>query len=359
MEHINSNKIRIKSKNGWRVIGEGHPVFIIAEMSGNHNHDINRAFKMIDVATQAGVDAVKLQTYTPDTLTIDSHKKHFQIKVDKAWKGQSLYSLYQKAYTPWEWQPKLKKYAESKGLILFSTPFDETAVDFLEKMEVQIYKIASFEIVDIPFLKKIGNTKKPVIMSRGMASLEEILLAINTLRKAGCPQIALLQCISSYPATYEEMNLATIPDMKKKFKTVVGLSNHALDNNIDIIATALGASIIEKHFILKRADGGPDAEFSLEPHELKLLVESVRKTEKTIGKPSYDANKNEAKNIIFRRSLFVVKNIKKGEHFTSQNIRSIRPGNGLPPKCYDSILKKMAKKNISTGTPLSWDLVTK
>ncbi len=351
--------IIIKTSKKKIAIGSGSPVFIVAEMSGNHNQDIRRAYKIIDEAARAGADAIKLQTYTPDTMTIDSDKEYFQVKVNDAWKGQTLYSLYKKAHTPWDWQPKLKKYAESKGLICFSTPFDNTAVDFLEKMNVALYKVASFEVVDIPLLKKIGATKKPVIMSRGMASLEEIKLAIHTLKKAGCPAVALLHCVSSYPAEYGEMNLTTIPDLAKKFKSVVGISDHSPGIVVPIVSVALGASIIEKHITISRADGGPDAAFSLEPKEFKEMVQSVRDAEKTIGKHSYGPGAKESENIIFRKSLFVIEDMKKGEKFTHKNVRSIRPGYGLEPKYLEKILGKMAKQNIKKGTPLDYKLINK
>ena len=342
----------IKTRRGARKIGPTWPAFVIAEMSANHGQNIRKAYKIIDAAADAGADAIKLQTYTADTITINSDKKYFQVRVNKAWKGQTLYSLYKKAYTPWEWMPKLKKYAESKGLICFSTPFDNTAVDFLEKINVQLYKVASFEVIDIPLLKKIGQTKKPVIMSRGMASLEEIKLAIKTLRKSGCSEIALLHCISSYPAKFEEMNLATIPDMIKKFNTAVGLSDHSMGSTASIAAIGLGAKMIEKHITLSRTDGGPDAEFSLEPDEFKKLVASIRDAEKSIGKIFYGPGAKESENIIFRKSLFVVENIRKDEKFTSKNIRSIRPGHGLQPKYFDKIIGKKSTQNIEKGTPL-------
>ena len=349
--------IKIKTPGGIKLIGPGQPAFIIAEMSGNHNHSFDKAKKIIDAAAKAGVDAVKLQTYTPDTMTIDCDKKYFQVKVNKAWKGQTLYNLYKKAYTPWEWQPKLKEYGESRGLVVFSTPFDSTAVDFLEKMKVGLYKVASFEVIDIPLLEKIGKTKKPVIMSRGMASVEEIKLAVKTLKKHGCPQVVILHCISGYPAKAEEMNLSTIKDIIKKFKVISGLSDHTLDTTVSIAAASLGASVIEKHLTIKRSDGGPDAAFSLEPRELKSLVKAVHLAEYAIGKPNYKITKSEAENIIFRRSLFAIKDIKSGEKFTSANIRSIRPGYGLAPKYYEKIIGLIAAKDIECGTPLSKDLI--
>lgn len=351
--------IRINAAKGVKKIGSDNPVFIIAEMSANHGQDIKKAYKIIDAAAEAGVDAIKLQTYTADTITIDCDKKYFQVKVNDAWKGQTLHSLYKKAYTPWEWQPKLKKYAERKGLILFSSPFDVTAVDFLEKMNVEMYKVASFEVVDIPLLERIGKTKKPVIMSRGMSSAKELNLAIETLKKSGCPQIAILHCVSSYPAKPAEMNLATIFEIKRRFKVVAGLSDHTVSNEISIAAVALGAEIIEKHLTLSRADGGPDAAFSLEPGELKELVKAIRDVEKAIGVPSLKTGKNEMENVIFRKSLFVVKDIKKGEKFTAENIRSIRPGHGLEPKYYRGIIGKKAATNIERGEPLKWKMLKK
>lgn len=351
--------ISIQTPKGERKIGPGQPVFIVAEMSGNHNQDINRAYQIIDAAAEAGADAVKLQTYTPDTLTIDCDNEYFQVKVNEAWAGQTLYSLYKTAYTPWDWQPKLKEYAEKLGLVCFSTPFDETAVDFLENLNVVLYKVASFEIVDLELLKKIGSTKKPVIMSRGMASVEEIELAINTLKKAGTPQVAVLHCISSYPATLDQMNLTTIPDIAKRFDVVTGLSDHSLGTTVSLTSVALGASIVEKHLTLRRADGGPDAGFSLEPTEMKELVRAVREAEAALGHPKYETDKKEAENKVFRRSLFIVKDIKQGEIFTRENVRCIRPGYGLVPKHLNEIMGKKAKINITRGTPLQWELVDK
>lgn len=349
--------LKIKTAKGLRLIGPGQPVFVVAEMSGNHNHDIRRAFKIIDEAAKAGADAIKLQTYTPDTITLDCDNEFFQIKTNDAWKGQTLYSLYNKAYMPWPWQPKLKKYAESSGLVCFSAPFDKTAVDFLEKMKVALYKIASFEIVDLDLLKRIGRTKKPVIISRGLASANEISSAIKTLKKAGCPEIAVLHCVSSYPAALEEMNLATIPDIAKRFKVISGLSDHTAGLTAALVAVALGANIIEKHFTLRRADGGPDAAFSIEPEELKSLISGIRQAEKAIGRPTYKAGKKELENKIYRRSLFAVKEIKKGEKLHQANIKSIRPGYGLEPKYYYKILGKTAKTDIKPGTPLSWKII--
>lgn len=342
-----------------KYIGIGHPAFIVAEISGNHNQSLEKAKKIVIEACKAGVDAIKLQTYTPDTITLNSNKKWFQIYgTNKDWRGQTLYELYQKAYTPWEWQPKLQNIAKKFGVVLFSTPFDNSAVDFLEKMKVPAYKVASFELNDTGLLKKIGSTKKPVIISRGMANLDEIKLAIKTLRKAGAPGIILLHCVSSYPAKPEEMNISTIPALKKKLDVGVGLSDHNLDSAVDLGAIALGACVIEKHVTLKRSDGGPDASFSLEPKELKTLVDSIRVLEKSLGKPQFKFGKNESLNRVFRRSLFVVKDVKKGEVFSENNIRSIRPGYGLSPKYFDDIIGGRAKTNIKAGTPLLWPLVS-
>jgi pseudaminic acid synthase len=321
-------------------------------MSGNHNHDLNTAKKIIDESAKAGADAIKLQTYTADTMTIDCDNKYFQVNVNDTWKGKTLYELYKWAYTPWEWHKDLKEYAESKGLIFFSTPFDETAVDFLEKLNIQLYKVASFEINHIPLLKKIAYTKKPVIISRGLSSEEDIDLAVRTLKNNGCPTVAVLHCVSSYPADPEQMNLKTIPDIGKRFDVIPGLSDHTIDNDVAIASVALGAKIIEKHVTLFRKKGGPDAAFSLEPNELSRLVRSLRTVEKAIGKITYKIGEKEKENIVFRRSIFVVKNIKKGEEFDKENIRVIRPGYGMHPKFYEETIGKKAKRNLKKGTPL-------
>ena len=341
---------------GQKEIGFGRPTFIVAELSGNHNQNYDRAVQIIDAAIDAGVDAIKLQTYTPDTITIDSDKKWFQIK-DGPWKGQNLYKLYGTAYTPWDWQRKLKEHAEKKGLIFFSSVFDETSVDFLEELKVKLYKVASFEIVDIGLLEKIGRTKKPVIVSRGMASLSEIKLAVKTLRDNGTPEIAILHCVSGYPTDPKDMNLTTIPDLAGRFKVVTGLSDHTLGITTSIAAVALGASIIEKHLTLNRSEGGPDAGFSLEPKEFKELVQSVRTVEAALGKPTYDVVGSESRNKVFRRSLFVVADLEKGEKITRENVQSIRPGYGLETKFLKSVLGKTAIKKIERGTPLSRKLI--
>lgn len=341
---------------GTKRVGQRKPTFIVAEMSGNHNRDIKRALRIIDAAADAGADAIKLQTYTPDTITIDSDTKPFQV----TWKGKrhTLYDLYGEAYTPWEWHARLFAHAKKRGLLCFSTPFDPTAVDFLEKLHVPCHKVASFEVVDIPLLEVIGKTKKPVIMSRGMASVEEIKLAIQTLRKFGTKDIVLLHCVSAYPASPTDMNLSIIPDMHKRFGVQIGLSDHTLGTDASVAAIALGACVIEKHFTLRRADGGPDSSFSLEPKEFTALVRSVRTVEAAMGTPSYAQSTDEKKMVIFRKSLFVVKDIKKGERFTPENVRSIRPGNGMAPKFYRSILGKHATRDIKRATPLRQSLIT-
>jgi pseudaminic acid synthase len=346
-------------KIGNHQIGPGRPVFVVAEISGNHNRNIKRAKAIIDAAAKSGADAVKLQTYTPDTITIDSNRPDFVVRTGRDWKGKTLYQLYGEAYTPWEWHAELFDYAKNRGLVCFSTPFDRTSVDFLEKLRQPVYKIASFEIIDIPLLEAVGATKKPVIMSRGMATLEDMTLAIRTLKKFGCPEIILLQCVSAYPAKPEHFNLATIPDMRRRFKTLVGLSDHTLTHEVSVAAVALGASVIEKHVTLRRSDGGPDASFSLEPHELSELVRSVRAAQVAIGAPLYGANPGEKDNLVFRKSLFVVKDLKKGERFSADNVRSIRPGNGMHPKFFRQVLGKRAKKDISKATPLSWSLIVR
>lgn len=351
-------RIPIMLKIANKKIGHGYPCFIIAEISGNHNQSFKRAKKIVEEACKAGVDAIKLQTYTPDTMTLNSDKKWFQVSgTNKAWQGQTLYKLYGKAYTPWKWQPKLQKIAKKYGVILFSTPFDDSAVDFLEKMKVPAYKVASYEIGDLGLLQKIGSTKKPVIISRGMANLDEIKLAVKTLKKAGAPGVVLMHCINSYPPKPEEMNISTIPALNKKLGMEVGLSDHNLDSEIDLGAVALGACAIEKHLTLKRSDGGLDASFSLEPKELKGLVDSIRVLEKSIGKPQFKSGKKESVNLVFRRSLFIVKDVKKGEIIDKKNVRSIRPGYGLPPKFLDNILGKKFKKDVKIGTPLSWKVI--
>jgi len=338
-----------------RQISKGKATYIIAEMSGNHNQDFNQAVKIIEAAKEAGADAVKLQTYTPDTITIDCDNEFFRIK-GTIWEGKTLYDLYREAYTPWEWQPQLKKVANDLGMDLFSTPFDHTAVDFLEKMDVPVYKVASFELVDLPLLRKIAQTGKPIIMSIGMATLAEIDEAVGAIREAGGNQLALLKCTSAYPAPPEEMNLRTIPHLSEAFCVPVGLSDHTLGSAVSVAAVSLGACIVEKHFTLSRKDPGPDSTFSSEPHEFKEMVDAIRVTEEALGKVSYEITEKQRESRVFRRSLFVVKDIKEGEKFTEENVRSIRPGYGLHTRYLEVILGRKAKNDIAKGTPLSWDL---
>ena len=342
---------------GERTVGTSCPVYIIAELSANHNQDFAEAEKLIHAARDAGADAVKIQTYTPDTLTLDCKNEYFTIGRGTQWEGKNLYELYGEAYTPWEWQPELRRTAQEIGLELFSTPFDPTSVDFLMDMGVPAFKIASFEIVDLPLIRTIARTGKPVIMSTGMASLAEIQEAVDAIRREGNDQIALLKCTSAYPALPEEMNLKTIPDMAGTFGVPVGLSDHTLGTAIPVAAVALGACIVEKHFTLSRKTPGPDSSFSLEPHEFRAMVDAIRGVEKALGTVNYDVTEHEKASRVFRRSLFAVEDIAEGEVFTGKNVRSIRPGYGLPPKYLPEILGKTARKNVCRGTPLSWDMV--
>lgn len=341
-----------------REIGLNHPTYIVAEISANHHQDFQEAVKLVETAKKVGADAVKLQTYTPDTMTIDSDAPYFRVGKGSLWSGRTLYDLYREAHTPWEWQPKLKEIADKIGIDLFSSPFDSTAVDLLEKMKVPAYKVASFEIIDLPLIENIAKTRKPIIISTGMASLEEIEEAINAARSSGALEIALLKCTSAYPAPAEEMNLCAIPYLREKFKVPVGLSDHTLGITIPIAAVALGACIIEKHFILSRNQSGPDSAFSVEPDEFREMVTSIRQIEKARGKEHYTVGKEEMKSRVFRRSIFVVKDISKGELFNSENVRLIRPGNGLPPKYINKVLGKKASQDIQRGTPLSWELIS-
>lgn len=340
-----------------KKIGTNYPVYIIAELSANHNQDFNQAANLIHAAKDAGADAVKIQTYTPDTMTIDCDNEYFKIGKGTIWEGKYLYSLYKEAYTPWEWQPDLKRIANDLGIDLFSTPFDFSSVDFLESMNVPAYKVASFEIVDIPLIKKIAQTGKPIILSTGMASLAEIEDAVNAIHNEGNDQIALLKCTSVYPALPEEMNLRTMPHLSQMFNVPVGLSDHTLGISVPVSAVALGACIVEKHFTLSRKTPGPDSAFSLEPQEFKTMVEAIRVTEKALGHISYEVSEHEKASRVFRRSLFVVKDMKKGELFSEENVRAIRPGNGLPPKILDTILGRRASRDIARGTPLAWEII--
>lgn len=341
------------SING-RTVGDGSPAYIIAEMSANHAGSIERALEMIHVAKAAGADCVKIQTYTADTLTIDCHNEYFNIE-NGTWQGENLYSLYQKAYTPWEWHERLRDEAAKVGIDFLSTPFDNTSVDFLEELGIGFYKIASFELVDIPLLEYIASKKKPIIMSTGMGTLEEIEEAVNAIYSVGNRQLAIMKCSSAYPARSEEMNLSTIIDMKKRFQIPVGLSDHSMGSFSAATAVAMGANIIEKHFCISRAIKNPDSSFSMEPDEFKAMVESVREVEKAMGKVIYGVSKQEESNARFRRSLFVVEDIKAGEALTPENIRSIRPAYGLKPKHYKEVLGKRAVRDLKRGTPLAFE----
>ncbi len=342
-----------------RKIGPSEPVYIIAEMSANHNQDFDEAVRIIHAIKETGADAVKLQTYTPDTLTIDCDNEYFQIGAGSLWEGRNLYDLYGEAYTPWEWHPKLKAVAESCGLDFFSTPFDETAVDFLESLNVAFYKVASFEMIDLPLIQYIARTGKPMIISTGMANLAEIQDAVSAASEGGATQLALLKCTSAYPSPPEEMNLNTIPHLSQTFGVPIGLSDHTLGTTVPVAAVALGACIVEKHFTLSRSIPGPDSTFSLEPDEFKQMVQAIRTAEKALGTVHYEVGEEERKSGIFRRSLFVVADLKAGEVFTSANVRSIRPGNGLPPKYLHSILGCQATRDLPRGTPLSWEHIAK
>ena len=349
--------LREKIKIGDKIVGADSNTFIVAEISANHNGSFDRAAELIKEAKKAGVDAVKLQTYTADTITIDCNNEYFQINKGTLWDGRTLYDLYKEAYTPWEWQPKLKKIAEEEGLICFSSPFDKTAVDFLEGMGVPAYKIASFEINDIPLIEYTASKGKPVIMATGIATISDIEEAVRACRRVGNEQIIILKCTSAYPAPIEESNLRTIQNLTETFNIISGLSDHTLGITVPIVAVALGAKLIEKHFTLRRADGGPDAAFSLEPEELKLMVKSIRETEKALGQVNYELTEKNKKSREFSRSLFVVKDVAAGEIFTEDNVRSIRPNSGMEPKYYNEVLGKKATEDIERGTPLSWGFV--
>ena len=344
---------------GERQIGPGHPVYMVAELSANHNRSFERAVRLVQAAKECGADAVKLQTYTPDTITLQSEREYFRIGGGTAWDGRTLYDLYAQAYTPWEWQPELKKVADDLGLDLFSSPFDCSAVDSLEAMQIAAYKVASCEVVDLPLIEKMSRTGKPLIISTGMATLEEIEEALSTAQQAGARQIALLKCTSAYPADPAEMNLRTIPELARRFEVPVGLSDHTLATTVPIAAVALGVCIIEKHLTLSRSLKGPDSAFSLEPDEFKAMVDAVRVTEKALGAVHFGPTESERNSRTFRRSLFVVENVSRGGVFNEKNVRSIRPGHGLHTRHLPEIVGKSAARDIERGTPLSWDLVAK
>lgn len=343
---------------GSRQIGKGRPPFIIAEMSGNHNHSLQKALEIVEAAANAGVDAIKLQTYTADTLTINLAEREFFIDNPASlWHGKSLYELYQKAHTPWDWHKPIFDRCRELGLICFSTPFDETAVDFLESLDVPAYKVASFENTHLPLIKKIAETGKPLLVSTGMASLDELYEAVKTVHDADCKDLILLKCTSSYPASPENSNLITIPHMKELFNCQVGLSDHTLGVGASIAAVVLGATVIEKHFTLSRSEGGVDAAFSMEPGEMKSLVVETERARLALGRVFYGATGSEKDSRIFRRSLYIVKSMTAGEVLTPENLRIIRPGFGLAPKYYSLLLGRKIKRNLQRGTPVSWDIV--
>lgn len=342
---------------GNREISDQSPAFIIAEMSANHLMDFDRAVKIIHAAKEAGADAIKIQTYTPDTITINSDKPWFQITQETIWDGTTLYKLYESAYTPWEWQPKLKEIAERIGLIFFSSPFDLISVDFLENLCIPAYKIASFEITDVPLLKKVARTGKPIFISTGIALLADIELALKVCREEGNENVILLKCSSAYPAPYDCINLKTISNMESTFNCVVGLSDHTLGSAVSVAGVSIGAKVVEKHLTLKRDDGGPDSAFSMEPDEFKQMVESIRIAEMAVGKVAYDLTYKQKRSREHSRSLFIAKDMKAGEMFTPENLRSVRPSCGLHTKYYEEILGKRIKKDAECGTPLSWNLI--
>ncbi len=342
---------------GGRPVGLDHPTLVIAELSANHRHDLSRAKELIHAAAEAGADMIKLQTYTPDTITLDCDAECFWIKGGTAWDRRRLHDLYREAYTPWEWHRELFDESGKRGLLWFSTPFDHTAVDFLEEQGVPAYKIGSFELVDLPLLRKVAGTGKPVILSTGMGTLAEIAEAVATLRAAGCSELAILRCVSSYPARPEEMHLATIPHLAATFGVPSGLSDHTLSPAIPVAAVALGACIVEKHLTTSRSEGGPDAGFSVEPAELVELVRAIREVEAARGRVHYGPADRELAMLRYRRSLFVVETIEAGALLGPGNVRSIRPGDGLHPRHLAEVLGMRARRRLEKGTPLSWDLI--
>lgn len=351
------NNFKKKNINIGNWNSDNSSTFIIAELSANHNQNFDIAVKTIKAMKKAGADAVKLQTYTADTITIDCNNDYFQINSGSIWGGMTLYKLYKKAYTPWEWQPKLKKIAEELGLVCFSSPFDRTAVDFLEEMEVQAYKIASLEITDIPLIEYVASKGKPIIISTGIALRDDIEEAINACKRQVNEKIILLKCTTAYPTPLDEVNLKTMVKISETFGCPVGLSDHTLGISVPIAAVALGAQVVEKHFILDRKSGGPDATFSLEPHEFKYMVKSIREVEKALGEKTYQLTDKMKKSRISCRSLFVVKDIKEGEVITEENVKSIRPGYGLAPKYLKDIIGKQASRNLKKGIPFKFNFI--
>ena len=345
-------------KIGNRAIGRAHAPFIIAEMSGNHNQSVERALQIVEAAAKAGAHALKIQTYTPDTMTLDLDEREFHIgDASSLWTGTSLYRLYSEAYTPWEWHKPIFDRARELGIIPFSTPFDDTAVDFLETLDVPCYKIASFENTDLPLIRRVAATGKPLIISTGMATVAELDETVRTAREAGCKELVLLKCTSTYPASPENTNILTIPHLRELFGCEVGLSDHTIGVGVSVASVALGASVIEKHFTLDRAEGGVDSAFSMEPAEMTQLVVETERAWQALGKVSYGATAAEKKSLVFRRSIYASQDIAEGEALTRENIRIIRPGYGLPPKYFEQVIGKCAKQAIKRGTAISWDLI--
>lgn len=342
-----------------RIIGANSPPFIIAEMSGNHNQSLGRALEIVEAAAKSGAHALKIQTYTPDTMTLDLDEREFHIGDSKSlWAGTSLYKLYAEAYTPWDWHEAIFNRAKELGLIAFSTPFDDTAVEFLESMNVPCYKIASFENTDLPLIRRVASTGKPVIISTGMATIAELDDSVRAARSAGCKDLILLKCTSTYPATANNTNILTIPHMRDLFECEVGLSDHTMGVGVSVASVALGATVIEKHFTLNRADGGVDSTFSLEPEEMRQLVMETEQAWQALGQISYGPTLSEQKSLVFRRSLYVVQNLKVGDVLTKENVRAIRPGFGLPTKYLDTVVGKVLKVPVNRGTALSWEMLS-
>lgn len=343
---------------GDRLVGSDQPPFIIAEMSGNHNQSLDRALELVDAAAQAGAHAVKLQTYTADTITLNVREGEFTISDEKSlWKGNNLHDLYSKAYTPWEWHAPIMERAKAHGMMCFSSPFDESAVDFLLQLDVPAFKIASFENNHLPLIRKVAATGKPMIISTGMASLADLEEAVATARAAGCKDLVLLKCTSTYPASASNTNVSTIPHMRTLFGCQVGLSDHTMGVGVSVAAVALGATVVEKHFTLRRADGGVDSAFSLEPEELKSLVVETRRAWEALGKVTYGPTEAERKSLVFRRSLYIAKDMRAGEVLTSENLRVVRPGMGLHPRYYEDLLGRKVRQDLKMGTAVSWDLI--
>lgn len=354
MAQVVQSSIRI----GKRTVGVGQSPLIVAEMSGNHNQSLDRALAIVDAAAAAGAHAIKIQTYTADTMTLDLKRGEFVVAdSDRLWGGKSLYELYKEAFTPWEWHKPIFERCRELGMVGFSTPFDATAVDFLEELHVPCYKIASFENTDIPLIRRVASTGKPIIMSTGMATEEELRESVSEARAAGCRDLVLLKCTSTYPANPEHTNILTIPDLRQRFGCIAGLSDHTMGIGVAVASVALGAAVVEKHFTLRRADGGVDSAFSLEPEELKALVTETERAWQALGQVSYGPTEPERASSQYKRSLYVTKDMHAGEVFTTENLRAIRPGLGLPPKFYERLLGKKIIRDVKKGTPVGWDLV--